>query len=370
MGFQQPPDREAGTTAGQPSGWYPDPASESQALRRWYGAQGGPQEQFIPGIGPGPQPPSPDATPSASSAYDVQSDHLTQPISTVRPQPQLPSTYAVARASGGYEGFGPPGAGRHRQREPREGAPDPPGVAPGPSPGSFPQALPQAQLDPGQPPGEPPYGDYAPAPGTPRNAAQPPRRPHRVPRILIGSAAGLVLLLTGTAIGAAGSSASKAAPAPTVTVTAAAAPAATVTVTKTAHAAAAATAAAAPTATAHSAPTTPAVSAASPKPAPASSVLISLSGSGIRNSAPFVVNSSSVTARYSYDCSAFGTSGNFIASIVSGSPSNGTYDDQTIANALGSGGSQTTTVYPQDQGSSYYLEVNSECSWSITLTAG
>jgi hypothetical protein len=28
------------------------------------------------------------------------------------------------------------------------------------------------------------------------------------------------------------------------------------------------------------------------------------------------------------------------------------------------------TVYPQDQGSSYHPEVDSECSWSITLTAG
>jgi hypothetical protein len=99
-------------------------------------------------------------------------------------------------------------------------------------------------------------------------------------------------------------------------------------------------------------------------------VLISLSGSGIRNSAPFVVNSSAVTARYSYDCSGFGGSGNFIADLISGSPSAGNYDDQSIANELGSGGSQTTTVYPQDLGSSYYLEVNSECSWSITLTAG
>ena len=77
-----------------------------------------------------------------------------------------------------------------------------------------------------------------------------------------------------------------------------------------------------------------------------------------------------MTARYSYDCSAAGGQGNFIAGLVSGSPSSGNYDDQSIANQLGSGGSQTTTVYPQDQGSYYHLEVNSECSWSITLTAG
>jgi len=81
-------------------------------------------------------------------------------------------------------------------------------------------------------------------------------------------------------------------------------------------------------------------------------------------------NSSTVTAQYSYDCSAFGGGGNFIADMVSGSPSSLNYDDQSIANALGAGGSQTTTLYPADQGGSYYLEVNSECSWSITLTAG
>lgn len=185
-----------------------------------------------------------------------------------------------------------------------------------------------------------------------------------MPSILIASAAGLILLLTGTAIGAARSSASKPAPAPTVTVTAALAPAPTVTVTRTARPAVAAA-----TQSAAAATTQPAAAAAT-HPAASSGVLISLSGSGIRNSGPFVVNSSSVRARYTYDCSAFGASGNFIASIVSGSPSDGTYDDQVIANALGSGGSQTTTVYPQDQGSSYHLEVNSECSWSITLNAG
>jgi hypothetical protein len=70
------------------------------------------------------------------------------------------------------------------------------------------------------------------------------------------------------------------------------------------------------------------------------------------------------------DCSGFGGTGTFIADMISGSPSSLSYDDQPIANELGSGGSQTTTVYPQSQGGSYHLEVNSDCSWSITLTAG
>jgi len=99
-------------------------------------------------------------------------------------------------------------------------------------------------------------------------------------------------------------------------------------------------------------------------------VLFRFSGSGIRNSPPFLVNASTVTAHFTYNCAAAGGSGNFIADMVSGSPSSLSYDDQSIDNALGSRGSQTTTIYPQNQGSYYHLAVNSECSWSITLTNG
>jgi hypothetical protein len=216
-------------------------------------------------------------------------------------------------------------------------------------------------------PGQPPW-DHAQDAGAPRHPHAQPGRRHRVRTILIASVAGLVLLFTGVAIGSAGAAKSEPAAAPTVTVTAAAAAAPTVTVTRRAAAAPAVTVTRTATAAAPAA-AAPAP-ASSPHPAPASSVLISMSGSGIRNSAPFVVNSSSVTAHYSYDCSSDGGEGNFIANLISGSPSSGNYDDESIANELGSGGSQTTTVYPQDVGSSYHLEVNSECSWSITLTAG
>ena len=211
-----------------------------------------------------------------------------------------------------------------------------------------------------QPPLRPPDADYRPDPDAhqQRQALQPMR--HRMRNTLFASIVGLALLLVGVGIGAAVSNGSKPAPAPTVTVTAAAAPAAAVTVT------AAAAPAAAVTVTVTAGPT----AAGTGQPAASSGVLINFSGSGIRNSAPFIVNSSAVTARYSYDCSGFGGRGNFIAYMVSGSPSSLSYDDQLIANELGSGGSQTTTVYPQNQGGSYHLEVNSECSWTITLTAG
>ena len=43
-------------------------------------------------------------------------------------------------------------------------------------------------------------------------------------------------------------------------------------------------------------------------------------------------------------------------------------DDQSIANALGAGGSDTTTVYPQGSGRQYHLSLNSECNWNVTVT--
>ena len=99
-------------------------------------------------------------------------------------------------------------------------------------------------------------------------------------------------------------------------------------------------------------------------------VLAHLSGNGIANSVPFLVTASPVTATYTYDCSAAGGSGNFIADMETPNQSSLSSDDQSIANALGAGGTATTTLYPTDTGQNYHLSVNSECSWSVTLTAG
>jgi hypothetical protein len=89
-------------------------------------------------------------------------------------------------------------------------------------------------------------------------------------------------------------------------------------------------------------------------------VLIRFSGSGILNSAPFRVTSSTVTVHYTYDCASFGTSGNFIADMETGNQASLGSDDQSIANALGSGGSQVTTLYPRNVGSIYHIAVNSD----------
>lgn len=172
-----------------------------------------------------------------------------------------------------------------------------------------------------------------------------------------------VALGVGTAIGG-GSHATAADATPTVTVTAtpstdvagqiaatAAAPAPTVTVTVTQ------TITASPVAAATSAP-------AKPK----SDVLFDQSGSGIYTGPEFILNGP-VTVSYSFDCSSFGSPGNFIGDIETGDQSSLTSDDQIFANGLAESGSKTVTVYPQDPGSEYHVAINSECAWTVRVVA-
>jgi hypothetical protein len=73
---------------------------------------------------------------------------------------------------------------------------------------------------------------------------------------------------------------------------------------------------------------------------------------------------------YSYSCASFGSSGNFIADMQSGNQASLGSDDQPVANVLGSGGSATTTIYPQNPDSDYHLAVNSECDWNVIIWSG
>jgi hypothetical protein len=98
-------------------------------------------------------------------------------------------------------------------------------------------------------------------------------------------------------------------------------------------------------------------------------VLLNMSGSGIQNSAPFLVSTSQVTVTYSFNCSSFGGSGNFAADLEYGNQSSLNSDDQSIANQLAPSGQATTTVYPQDPGNDYYVSVDSECNWTVKVTS-
>lgn len=90
-----------------------------------------------------------------------------------------------------------------------------------------------------------------------------------------------------------------------------------------------------------------------------------MSGSGIQNTRTFTVPAS-WQVQYSFDCSSFGTSGNFIVSVynVDGSPS---LDNIADVNRLSLSGNGTQYYYV---GGTYYLSVNSECDWSIAVAAG
>jgi hypothetical protein len=102
-----------------------------------------------------------------------------------------------------------------------------------------------------------------------------------------------------------------------------------------------------------------------PKP-PA--VILALRGSGIESSRSVLVTQPTLQVKYSYDCSSSGGSGSFVADFETANQNSLDFDDQSIANAISTGGEDTITIYPQKTGSEYHLAVNSQCDWSITVS--
>jgi hypothetical protein len=116
---------------------------------------------------------------------------------------------------------------------------------------------------------------------------------------------------------------------------------------------------AANTATQAAAPSSAAATTAPPSasPSPAARTVATYSGSGIENTPQF-----SVTATwkldYSFDCSDFGSSGNFIV-----------MEDGSFGamNVNGLAMSKSGSSYAYDDAGRHYLEINSECSWSVKI---
>jgi hypothetical protein len=175
-------------------------------------------------------------------------------------------------------------------------------------------------------------------------APTPPARKQskRLVHILGYGGTALVFLLIGIAAGGGGSSAANAgdtiaAPAPTVTVTVGGKAPAAATTKK------------------------PAAPAAKPTPpTPASATLLSSKGTGIKNTAKFTTDNDWSIA-WTYNCSSFGSQGNFQIYV---------YTDGTMdgigANELGKKGSDTSPVY--DDPGTHYLQINSECAWTVNVT--
>jgi len=108
------------------------------------------------------------------------------------------------------------------------------------------------------------------------------------------------------------------------------------------------------------APTPPApVATPTPTPPATPQVLFSASGSGTKSTQTFTVPKS-WQLDWSYDCSNFGSQGNFVVSVYNadGSPS---YNNTTV-NQLGKSGSDTEYYHT---GGTFYFEINSECSWTV-----
>jgi hypothetical protein len=101
----------------------------------------------------------------------------------------------------------------------------------------------------------------------------------------------------------------------------------------------------------------PRTTAPKPKPKPKPKTVLSESGHGIKTTKRFTVHGD-WDLHYTYSCTSFGMKGNFI--ITTG----GTDFPMPLANELGMKGTETTH---QHDGGTLYLDVNSECSWTIKV---
>jgi len=195
---------------------------------------------------------------------------------------------------------------------------------------------------------ENPYGQQSPAQPFP-TMPQPVLSPYAMPTPPKAKSGALRLILavvitaavcgiSGIAIGSAGKSSTKTVAGPTVTTTV------------TQGAAGAAPIAAKTTAAAK--PTTA---------KPTSKTIMTFKGNGIKNSPKFKTGDDWVID-YTYDCSSFGSKGNFQVMYYT----DGELDNIAV-NELAKKGSDSAPVYG-DSGT-HYLSINSECSWTVKVVA-
>jgi hypothetical protein len=91
-----------------------------------------------------------------------------------------------------------------------------------------------------------------------------------------------------------------------------------------------------------------------------SSTLMQLSGTGIKKSPKFTT-SADWTIGYAFDCSSFGSAGNFAITVYSG---DGSFEDVAV-NELAAKGSCSSPEY--NKPGEHYLEMNSECSRTVKV---
>ena len=98
----------------------------------------------------------------------------------------------------------------------------------------------------------------------------------------------------------------------------------------------------------------------------ASHLLVTVSATGARNSASFIVPSRTATAHYSFTCSAGTGTSTFDARLVNATGS----DSRTIANTTGTTESQWITLHPRHAGGSYHVAAYSRCPYRVQVYSG
>jgi hypothetical protein len=95
------------------------------------------------------------------------------------------------------------------------------------------------------------------------------------------------------------------------------------------------------------------------KTAAAAKTVATFSGSGIQNTARFTVTDTWKLA-YSFNCSSFGYAGNFQVYEDGGSDFSGlSVNDLAM--------SKTSSTWAYNDAGTHYLEINSECSWTVKI---
>jgi len=89
--------------------------------------------------------------------------------------------------------------------------------------------------------------------------------------------------------------------------------------------------------------------------------LLNISGNGSKSTQTFTTPSNSWQLHYTYDCSGFGYKGNFQVMVYT---SDGSLSNNAFVNELGHSGSDTEYYHT---GGTYYLEINSECTWTVKV---
>lgn len=92
--------------------------------------------------------------------------------------------------------------------------------------------------------------------------------------------------------------------------------------------------------------------------APQPTTLLTTTGNGIKATTEFTTGDS-WNLTYTFDCSGFGSSGNFAVTEYTTGEMTG-----ILVNALAASGQDTVPVYDAGR---HHLEVNSECDWTLTV---